>query len=173
MPALLDQLEQSISDQAKRLHLLITQPSNESVIVSPTEVVNFVNHARQTLSVFGEANEQVIEKLFKLLDQLGKDEEHVVVGELGRRKRSVITTTFTTSELASSSSSHGFDEIQTMLDLSETLLRSSNESVVRQAKTNLVQKVHQSMLKMCRKESFSPKSFGECFLNIFLCREYI
>lgn len=116
--------------------------------------MNFVNHARQTLSVFGDPNEQIVQQLFNLLDLLGTDEDD---DGRRRRKRSVITSTFTTSE---SSGSHGYDEIQTMLDLTETLLKSSNESVVRQAKTNLVQKVHQSMMKMCRRESSSPKTFG-------------
>lgn len=152
--ALLSNLELIINDQAERLQSLLSNPLSESVNVPSTEVVNFVNHARQTLSVFGEANEQVIGKLLKLLDLLQTEEDDG--GRRRRRKRSVITTT--TSD---SSGTHGHDEIQTMLDLSESLLRSSNQSVVQQAKSNLVQKVHQSMMKMCRKEPTSPKSFGK------------
>lgn len=162
--SLLSNLEQYVTAQAIRLHTIISNPSSEPVFVPPTEVVNFVNHARQTLSAFGDTNERIIEQLFKLLDLLAPDEEDDGRRRRRRRKRSVITTSSTASE---SSGSRGYDEIQTMLDLAETLLRSSNQSVVHQAKTNLVQKVHQAMLKMCRKESSSPKSFGKSNLTIY------
>lgn len=146
------QVQQSITEQTERLQNILRNDSPNNIYVTAPEVVNFVHQARQTMSIFDEPNEKVIEQLLNLLNQLEKDDET----RRRRRKRSVIATT---DQLSGSDSASGAIHIeQTKLDVSGDLLMSSNESA--KARAQQVQQVNSSMIKLCYNNS-TRKAFSE------------
>lgn len=117
------------------------------------DVINFVNHARQTLSVFGKNNDVHIQQLLVLLNRLSSDEN--------RQKRSVITNV-SDSKIDANVVLKAMDS---QLELYETLLKSDDKTIVRNAKTNVTKTVHDAMIQLCKNKPFSQKSHSMYSFN--------
>lgn len=142
----------------KQINKLNENPDKEYYI-SQWDIVNFVNMARETISVF-EQNDDIINSLLQLLesatvDGLLANNDIIDIGAK-RTKRSVKRQT----------SGLNRDYIETSLGLFESILKSKNETIVRMEKLKLTEKVHTFAQQLCKNRLLLAESFGNLIFFI-------
>lgn len=144
----------------KQINKLNESPDWEYYI-SPDDIVNFVNMARETISIF-EQNDDIITSLLQLLES-ADDLLPTINGGLAdggefakRTKRSISIRKRQTSNGPSNR-----DYFETTLGLFESFLKSKNETTVKMEKFKLTEKVHKFAQQLCKNRMLVAESFGK------------
>lgn len=143
--------------------------------IDTIDIVNFVKLTKITISVL-QLNEQTISKLSKLFDLLINENksslDDIELQLTKRRKReNLILNEKNNNNYAIINKRNGAttiidkDYIITSLELSESLLKSTNNSIVLNEKKHVTEKIHTFMEKLCIKQFNSDIFTNSFFIN--------
>jgi hypothetical protein len=104
-------------------------------------VVEFIEMSKNLMSILKAADETFIEDLLSLSEQIKAAQ---------RSKRATFT-----SKLSSNVVSHDVNYMKNILELSDMLLKSENESVANREKGKIVKKVHEFVVTLCQDKNLN------------------
>lgn len=138
----------------------LSQNQSSAYYISSMAIVKFVKSAKSTIGIFIE-DDATIQKLLALLQTVTITDDHSLNSTAAK------STTRTRRSAADDKKSRSvikrdtnMDVMHLTLEMSEALLNSTNETVVRAEKQRVPDYIHRFMQKMCKKQQFVSKIFG-------------
>lgn len=133
-------VKETIQNEIKKL----LEPANSMYFLSQADVLNFVRLSNQLISIFSNTDETV-EKLLQLLEKANDDQYNMVVVQPQVKK----TERRRRQAFSSIGSSENIDHTDQMLISMEKLINSENETVSKNNKMAMIEKVHILMQQLC------------------------
>lgn len=145
------QIIESITKEVIQQEIKRFSEESNQIYLPKSVRLNFVRMAQQTLSIFSNTDE-IVQNLIPLLSMSSTAN----IKSLRRRKRSATADTIETEEDTVNIEDH--------LRLLEVLVKSTNETVSKDAKLNLTKTMHSFMMKTCKWGAFPTRVFGNCLV---------
>lgn len=150
----------------------LSQNQSNAYYVSSMAIVKFVKLAKSTIGIFIE-DDATIQKLLALLQTVSITDDHSV--NLNTEKSIRIKRSVENKNVPGViKRDANMDVMHLTLEMSEALLNSTNETVVRTEKQRVPDYIHRFMQKMCKKPQFVSKTFGNVenkFKSLFILIE--